>query len=100
MATSDVSWGILFGFGIWTLRTHRNGVLFPNERNQSDLKYEVLAKANEFAYIGINGKLTISHRIIRVSWLKPPMSWYKLNLDGLLLGNLGRAGGGGLIHND
>ena len=33
MATSDVSWGILFGFGIWTLWTHQNGVLFQNEKN-------------------------------------------------------------------
>lgn len=29
---------------------------------------------------------------------KPPQGWFKLNTDGASLGNQGKAGGGGLIH--
>ena len=31
-------------------------------------------------------------------WGKPPSSWFKLNIDGALSGNQGKAGGGGLIR--
>ena len=79
---------------------HRNGVLFRNERAQKNLKPEVHSKAVEFAYIGFNEKQAINRRNIQVRWIKPPLSWYKLNLDGSSLGNPGRVGGGGLIQND
>ena len=36
---------------------------------------------------------------MKVGWLRPPVSWYKLNSDGSSLGNPGLAGGG-LIRND
>ncbi|XP_075663435.1 uncharacterized protein LOC142633035 [Castanea sativa] len=69
---------------IWrvlTIPKVKNDVVFRNERSQCGLKQEVLAKATEFAYIDINGKQTINHRRIRVSWLKPPLHWHKLNSD-------------------
>lgn len=34
-----------------------------------------------------------------MSWEKPPEGWVKLNTNGLALGNLGKAEGGGLIRN-
>ena len=61
---------------------------------------DVLTKASEFAYIGINAKQTSNRRQIVVSWCFPPPSWFKLNSDGSSLGNSGKAGGGGLIRND
>jgi len=74
--------------------------LFRNERAQKNLKPDVLSKAVEFAYIGINGKQAMNRRNIQVRWIKPPLSWYKLNSDGSSLGNPGRVGGGGLIRDD
>ena len=35
-----------------------------------------------------------------MSWTKPAANWFKLNTDGSLLGNPGRASGGGLARND
>ena len=37
-------------------------------------------------------------KLIMVRWNEPSSGWYKLNTDGLALGNLGRASGGGLIR--
>ena len=39
-------------------------------------------------------------RTVKVSWTKPAANWFKLNTDGSLLGNPGRASGGGLARND
>ena len=61
---------------------------------------DVLAKASEFVYIGINAKQTSNRRQIAISWCFPPPSWFKLNSDGSSLGNSGKEGGGGLIRND
>lgn len=35
---------------------------------------------------------------IPVKWNRPPASWYKLNTDGVSIGNPGTAGGGGVIR--
>ena len=32
LASLDITWGIIFAFGIWTLWTHRNEILFRNDR--------------------------------------------------------------------
>ena len=37
-------------------------------------------------------------KVIQVAWEKPPMGWMKLNSNGSALGNPGKAGEGGLIH--
>ena len=47
-----------------------------------------------------NGKQITNRNKTQVRWLNPPSNWFKLNSDGSSRGNLGLAGGGGLIHND
>ena len=57
-SSSGIRWEIIFSFGVRTLWLHRNRVLFRNERAQDILKPDVLSKAVEFAYVGINEKQT------------------------------------------
>ena len=54
-----------------------------------------MAKATEFAFVGVNGKRTRSKTIIKVGWVPPPINWFKLNSDGSSFSNPGLAGGGG-----
>lgn len=33
-----------------------------------------------------------------ISWQKPPLNYFKLNVEGSAFGNPGRAGVGGVVH--
>ncbi|KAF3947173.1 hypothetical protein CMV_026659 [Castanea mollissima] len=100
LPSPSFSWGIIFPFGIWTLWLRRNNFLFRNAGLPWNLKAEVISKASEFTYLGTNMKFARPQIKIQVRWFCPPMNWHKLNSDGSSLGNLGLAGGGGLIIND
>ena len=52
----------------------------------------------EIFSIGMEAKVKNPKTIIPIGWEKPLEGWMKLNLDGSALGNLGRAGGGGIIR--
>ena len=103
MALSGISWSILFPFGVWCLWLRRNGVIFREAAFQKSLKEETLAKAFEFAFLGLNEKLQCTLAVIQVQWYLPPSpphdNWFKLNSDGSSLGNPSRVGGGGIIRN-
>lgn len=60
----------------------------------------MLARAAEFAFIGLNEHSFPPRFTIQVKWNKPPAGWFKLNLDGSSLGNPSLAGGRGLIRNE
>nr|POE70734.1 putative ribonuclease h protein [Quercus suber] len=90
--------GIIFSFVLWSIWLHRNKIIFRIERAHKDLKEESMAKAFEFAFVGVNGKRTRSRTIIKVGWGPPPINWFKLHLDGSLLGNPGLEEGEGLIR--
>ena len=61
-----ISWSILFPFGVWCLWLRRNKVIFRDSAPQKSLKVETLAKASEFAFLGLNKKLQHSLSVIQV----------------------------------
>ncbi|KAK9988382.1 hypothetical protein SO802_028621 [Lithocarpus litseifolius] len=99
-STLNLSWGVVFSLGIWSLWLCWNGVTFKDERPNRNVREENISKATKFAYVGVNGKTNQSQQRICVCWSKPLLNWCKVNSDGSALGNLGRVGGGGLIRND
>ena len=99
-SSSGMEWGILFPFALWTIWLYRNNTAFGRPHLQKDSKTEAVAKATKFLHLGINGKLIRAKSKIQVCWHHPSLSWFKLNTYGSSLGNLGLAGGGGLIRND
>ena len=78
-------------------------MIFREAAFQKSLKEETLAKAFEFAFLGLNEKLQCTLAVIQVQWYLPPSpphdNWFKLNSDGSSLGNPSRVGGGGIIRN-
>ena len=97
-STLGISWGIIFPFGVWILWLWHNKVMFRNNPNHKPLMTETIAKASEFAFLVAHMKVRRSSTTIQVQWYAPLDNWFKLNSNGSSMGNLGRAGGGGLIR--
>ena len=97
-STLGISWGIIFPFGVWILWLRHNKVMFGNNPSHKPLTTETIAKAAEFAFLGAHTKVRRSSTTIQVQWYAPLDNWFKLNSNGSSMGNLGRAGGGGLIR--
>ena len=94
-----ITWSTLFTFGVWCLWIRRNSFIFRNQHNKKNLMAKTIAKASEFAFLGVNEGHHCSLTTIQVRWLPPSEHWFKLNSNGSSLGNPGKASGGGLIHN-
>ena len=89
--------GILFPIGVWNLWLHRNKEVFKNEAPNKIYKSNIIAKAVEYAFLGVNESKKRILGTIFVKWEPPSQNWHKLNTDGFSLGNPGCAGGGGII---
>ena len=94
-----IFWDVMFPFGVWSIWLHRNKVVFGGNNPPKLNSYEVITKAAEFAFSGVNGKNVRVKTTVQVRWTSPPVQWVKLNSDGSSMGNPGRAGGGGIIRN-
>ena len=56
------------------------------------------AQVYEFWFCVLDHGSSRSTSTIAVRWVKPPVSWAKLNTDGAVQGTVGLAGCGGLIR--
>ena len=89
---------MIFPFAVWFLWKHHNKVVFDNIPLNMNLHNLCLSQALEFFFCVRKVRKVNQRCFIQVSWTKPLEGWFKLNTDGALAGNPGKARGGGLIR--
>ncbi|XP_050216415.1 uncharacterized protein LOC126667478 [Mercurialis annua] len=104
LSTETSNWITTFGITCWNLWTHRNNLVFKNDRRSSDAIVMMInqmvnftIKAQQFAMLsnpGLGPK--VEHLI---GWDPPPPNWLKLNSDGAVRGPTNRAASGGVARN-
>jgi ribonuclease HI len=93
-----IPWQTVFAFGIWSLWLRRNQIIFKAKSILPNSAVCAVSHASEFFYL-MDVKINAKNRVpILVKWNPPPVNWAKLNTDGLVLGDPGLAGGGGVIR--
>ena len=91
-------WKTFFPFVVWSLRLHKNKIVFKSSCPNHDPLKEVQAVATEFLFCAARIIIGKRKHSINVRWSKSDLGWYKLNTNGSSLGNSGMAGGGEVIQ--
>ena len=73
-------------------------MVFENTPLNPNLHKSYIQQATEYFFCIGKPHRTKQYSATPVRWHKPAEGWFKLNSNGASLGNPGRAGGGGLIH--
>uniref|UniRef100_A0A2N9FT32 CCHC-type domain-containing protein n=1 Tax=Fagus sylvatica TaxID=28930 RepID=A0A2N9FT32_FAGSY len=98
LRANSIPWQTVFAFGVWTLWIRRNQMVFKAGSILPDLVVCAFSHAAEFFYL-VDFKQSSKNLVpILVKWIPPSVNWAKLNTDGLVMGELGLAGGGGVIQ--
>ena len=91
-----IPWPILFLFGLWSLWTNRNCVIYRAKHPKQQLIKECVAKALEFHFLTASTKPSSARPWLNAKWSKPPPAgWHKLNTNASIIN--GHAGAEGLF---
>ena len=73
-------------------------VIFENTPLNLNLHSHCLAQAVDFFCCVGTLRSPKQRAVVQVRWFKPPVGWFKLNLDGASCGNPGKVRGGGILR--
>lgn len=91
---SGLPWSSQFPFAMWMLWKQRNKAVFENPPLNPKLNYLYIQIAREYFYCVSKGQKIKRQIAIQVHWNRPPVGWFKLDVDGASFGNPSKAGGG------
>ena len=98
--SGQAPWNQTFMFAIWIIWKGRNQLVFENKELKSSLALDINHRALEYFHC-VGKPLGMKRKIVKqVRWEKPCTGWLKLNTDGASMGNMGLAGGGGLLRDE
>ena len=92
-----IPWKMLFPQALWLIWLQRNKVIFCDGSFNLKVVGHCVKKGVEFCAIVLEKPKKPRRVLARVSWTKPQEGWVKLNLDGSVLGNSKKAGGGAML---
>lgn len=93
----NIPWKVLSAFTLWQIGLTRNNTIFAREELYNKVPNKGMCKAMEYFAILAPIKFFQSFNIVGVRWHPPPQGWFKLNTNGSMLSNPGKAGAGVLI---
>nr|POE52729.1 putative ribonuclease h protein [Quercus suber] len=76
---------------------HKNDVAFKENRPNQNLCKGIIQANCEYMFCASKADRRLINKVVQVRQNRPSAGWYKLNSNGLSLGNRVRASGGGLI---
>ena len=82
-------WCSQFPFAVWSLWKHRHRIVFDNSPPNPKLHHVCLQVAREHFYCVSKVQKSRRSFAVQVRWIRPPIDRFKLNSDGVSLGNLG-----------
>ncbi|KAJ1391223.1 Reverse transcriptase zinc-binding domain [Sesbania bispinosa] len=96
---AGVAWSFLFPVGIWMLWKDINSLVFKNKTDLlGNLFFHIVSHSKRILEV-VAAPKPIAQRIFRkeelIGW-KPPVNFFKLNVDGSVLGSCSQASCGGL----
>lgn len=95
--TLNIPWKFIFPQAIWLLWKQRNAGIFRKERPNQNLHEVCVQRAAEYYTLSMTPSRVCKKQTL-VRWDPPPEGFYKLNTDGSILQNPGKAGAGDLIR--
>lgn len=98
--TGQPPWHQVFLFAIWLIWKNRNQYIFKDRTQNPNVAKDIMARAMEYTHCACNHTAAKKLILKSIWWEKPNTGWMKLNMDGSSIGNLGMAGGGGVIRDE
>ncbi|KAJ1394142.1 Ribonuclease H domain [Sesbania bispinosa] len=101
-SVAGVSWNFIFPVGLWWIWKDRNSLVFQKKTElPGNLLFHIISFARRIIE-SIASPHPIAHRVFRnedqIGWTKPPDHFYKLNVDGSVMGSCLQASCGWLIR--
>lgn len=95
----DLTQDLIFTLGCWWMWRWKNEAVFGDGYNCQEHAFFIISQARQCMYAWLVDQREVFPKKERfIGWTCPKGRWVKVNTNGTFKGNLGLAGGGGVIQ--